>query len=254
MDWNTERVVPKEMDVVASDIQRISLKNHLERYHVSSQWLKKRFNGHNARILDIGCGTGFGSEILAEAGEVLGVDFDSEAIEYANRHYKTSRTSFIVGDAEDKKFLESLGAFDAIVSLETIEHLKDHRAYLGWVAGSLRAGGAFVVSFPSTLTMDWATPHHKRDISRRAARRLFKKGKFSILDKHKQDYKLDMRDVIFETKHNRAMPTPPLKQWIKIYLTHPRLFLMRLYQISIGGGVLIAHQQYLLEPKKNHHG
>lgn len=236
------------MDVVSSDIQRISLKNHLQRYNVAANWLRRRFNGKTARILDIGCGTGFGSEILCQAGEVVGVDFDSDAIVYANRHYKNEKTSFMVGNAESKDFLNRLGMFDAVVSLETIEHLEDHRAYLGWVKRSLKPGGAFIVSFPSTLTMDWAAPHHKRDISRSAAHRLFKRTGFSVLEKFRQDYKLDMRDVLYETKYNNAMPTPPLSQWIKIYLSDLRLLLLRLYQISIGGGVLIAHQQYLLEP------
>jgi len=248
LDWNIERVVPKQMDVISSEVQRLSLKNHLQRYHVARDWLGERFSGRQPRILDIGCGTGFGSEILAEVGEVLAVDMDEDAIGYAERNYHNERTSFKVGNADDQRFLESLGEFDAVVSLETIEHLKDHYRYLEWVKKALRPGGVFVVSFPSTFTMDWASPHHKRDISRSKAGRLFRDCGFEIIKRFRQDDRLDMRDVLFEVHYNKTMPAPPLGQWIRIYLRNPYLLALRLYQITIGGGILIAHQQYLLEP------
>jgi len=247
VDWNIERVVPKEMDIVSSELQRLSLKYHLQRYHVARDWLGERFNGRQPRILDIGCGTGFGSEILSEVGEVVGVDRSEESVGYANRHYKNSNTSFKLGNADNKSFLENLGEFDAVVSLETIEHLADHYAYLKWVNKALRPGGALVVSFPSTFTMDWASPHHKRDISRSKASRLFRDCGFEIIKRFRQDDRLDMRDVLFEAHYNKTMPTPPLGQWIRIYLRNPYLLALRLYQITIGGGILIAHQQYLLE-------
>jgi len=248
LDWNIERVVPKEMDIVSSEVQRLVLKYHLQRYHVARDWLGERFSWRQAQILDIGCGTGFGSEILTEVGEVLGVDMDEDAIDYAERHYHNERTSFKVGNADDQRFLESLGEFDAVVSLETIEHLADHRAYLKWVNRSLRPGGVLIVSFPSTFTMDWAAPHHKRDISRAAARRLFRKCGFEIMKTFNQKDRWNMRHIIREARTNKKMSTPPLRQWIVYYLRRPDHMLRRIYQMTAGSGILFAHQQYLLEP------
>jgi 2-polyprenyl-3-methyl-5-hydroxy-6-metoxy-1,4-benzoquinol methylase len=248
LNWNIERVIPKEMDIVSSQLQRLSLKNHLQRYHVACNWLAGHFNGRKIRVLDLACGTGFGSEILSDVGKVVGVDISEKSVGYANRHYRNGNTSFKLGNADNKSFLESLGEFDAVVSLETIEHLEDHYAYLKWVNKALRPAGALVVSFPSTFTMDWAVPHHKRDISRSAARRLFAECGFEIVNRFNQGDHLPIRHMLSELRTTPDVPTPPLSQWVKYYLRRPDHLLRRIHQMTVGGGILLAHQQYLLEP------
>ncbi len=247
MGWKHEQVIPDEMDL-SNQMQRLALRNHLERYHVSHDWIAAHFNGRKPRILDLACGTGFGSEILADAGEVVGVDISEESLEYANRNYRDANTSFKLGNADDSKFLETLGEFDAVVSLETVEHLDNHYDYLKWVRKALRPGGALVVSFPCTFTMDWATPHHKRDISLRSARRMFDECGFRILKRFNQTDRLPMHHMLHEARTNPDIPAPPLSQWVKYYLRRPDHMLRRLFQMTAGGGLLLAHQQYLLEP------
>ncbi|MEA3312203.1 MAG: class I SAM-dependent methyltransferase [candidate division WOR-3 bacterium] len=247
MEWHGEQVIPEAMDS-SSEVQRLTLKVHFERYRMARDWLAGRFQGRRIRLLDLACGTGFGSEILSDVGEVVGVDISEESVGYANSHYKNSNTSFKLGNADNKSFLEGLREFDAVVSLETIEHLADHYAYLKWVNKALRPGGALVVSFPSTFTMDWAVPHHKRDISRSAARRLFAECGFEIANRFNQGDRLPMRHMLSELRTNPDVPTPPLSQWVKYYFRHPDHMLRRIHQMTFGGGILLAHQQYLLEP------
>ncbi|MFW6128627.1 MAG: class I SAM-dependent methyltransferase [Candidatus Aminicenantaceae bacterium] len=249
MGWKHEHIVPEEMDL-NSEIQRVALKNHLKRYHVSRKWISGYFNGNKPLILDLACGTGFGSEILAEIGDVIGIDINEKSLEYAKTHYNKRNTKYIAGDADDINFRNKLVKFDAVVSLETIEHLKNHYSYLHWVKKSLYPGGLLIVSFPSTLTMDWAVPHHKRDISRREANRLFKEIGFKIIDTFDQADRIQLNHVFEERNTNPDVPAPPLSHWIKYYLKRPDHMFIRLFQIMAKNGILLAHQQYLLTPEK----
>jgi SAM-dependent methyltransferase len=235
------------------NIQGVMYKVFTTRYQVARDWLKQYFDGQgrngNVKILDIACGSGYGTEILSDLGKVTGVDLDPEVVEYASRNYANGRTSFKLGNADDFGFLESLGTFDAVVSLATVEHVEDEYKYLEWIRGALRSGGASVVCFPSVVTMDWAMPHHKRDISIRQAHRLFHKTGFEVKRDFYQNHKLDIRHLITEvTSHDNEIPIPPLGQWIAYYLTHLHHAVLRVYETTVGGGVHFGDQEYLLLP------
>lgn len=101
------------------DIRR----DHTARY----QWAT-RVLGDGARVLDLACGVGYGSWLLAATGhEVLGLDRDPEAIAYARTHYPHRRARFEVADASA---LGTLPELDAAVCFETIEHVADPRPML----------------------------------------------------------------------------------------------------------------------------
>ena len=71
-------------------------------------------------ILDIACGSGFGSYIIATDGkakQVIGVDLDNDAIRYANHKFHHDNIKRFVGDAVKFKYKEK---FDIIISFETI--------------------------------------------------------------------------------------------------------------------------------------
>lgn len=100
----TERVYPDEMDS-SREIQRIIKEVFLRRYRLARDWLREHFGNRKIRIIDIASGSGFGSAILSELGETLGVDIDPESIEYANKHYRNGQLRFLIGDADDPAFL-----------------------------------------------------------------------------------------------------------------------------------------------------
>lgn len=246
----SERVYPKEMDPNAMhNIQGVIYKVFMTRYKLARYWLKLHFRQRPVRILDIACGSGYGTEILSSLGEAVGVDLDPEAVEYARNNYTNPRTSFMEGNADDFGFLESLGKFDAVVSLATVEHVADAQKYMLWIHRALHPGGVSVVCFPSVITMDWAMPHHKRDISRRAAKRLFRDTGFKIERDFYQNHKLDIRHLINEVTHrDNQIPVPPLGQWLKYYATHPHHLVLRAYEMTIGRGIHFGDQEYLLVP------
>src|SRR5437660_10222402 len=85
--------------------------------------------------------------MLQEAGasSVVGVDRDSETVEYARRRYGGEGVSFIQADACAPP---AMPPFDLIVSFETIEHLDDPVRFLDVCRGLLVLSGVFIVSTP----------------------------------------------------------------------------------------------------------
>ncbi|MBN1349409.1 class I SAM-dependent methyltransferase, partial [candidate division KSB1 bacterium] len=77
----------------------------------------------NKTVLDVGCGTGYGSKILSEkATYVHGIDYDSDAINYCKQHYSGSNIEFYQADAT--KFAGER-KFDVAVCFQAIEHFED---------------------------------------------------------------------------------------------------------------------------------
>ncbi|MBU0923017.1 class I SAM-dependent methyltransferase [Patescibacteria group bacterium] len=133
MDFN-ERVIPG----VTANFQ---FKESLARYEFA-----KRCFGKNAKVIDIGCGTGYGSAVLGEKYEVTAIDNNNEAIEYANKHY-SKKARFLKANATTLPFEDS--KFDAACSFEVIEHLKDTHKFMKEVHRVLRPGGKFILSTPN---------------------------------------------------------------------------------------------------------
>lgn len=72
------------------------------------------------RTLDAACGSGYGSSILRRVTkEVVGVDFNPEAIRWAEKHFPGP---YICGRIEESPWS---GEFETVVSLETVEHIKE---------------------------------------------------------------------------------------------------------------------------------
>lgn len=100
------------------------------------------------RVLDIACGTGYGSKMLAQtAKHVYGVDISEESIAYAKDWYGAPNLDFITGSAESIPLEDN--SVDIVVSFETIEHIPDYRKFLDEVKRVLVPGGQFIVSTPN---------------------------------------------------------------------------------------------------------
>jgi SAM-dependent methyltransferase len=95
------------------------------------------------RILDLATGEGMGAAMLAREGfEVVGVDYDSVAIENARANFgNTGNLRFEVGDALT---YSDEGGFDVVVSVCTMGHIVEHEEFLANVGRLLRPGGYFL--------------------------------------------------------------------------------------------------------------
>lgn len=151
MDFD-ERVIP---GVSANFLY----KEAISRY----QFAKKRLS-NGVKLLDAGCGTGYGSYLLTEKAQVIGIDIDPEAIEYAQKHFG-AKVIFEVSKIEKTEFSNS--TFDAICSFEVIEHLKDTSEYIKEISRVMKKEGTLFISTPNKLVMpiekDVNSPYHFKE-------------------------------------------------------------------------------------------
>ena len=129
--------------------------NYWYRRHLAVyEWIGARVAG--LRVLDMACGEAYGSEVLwRSAARVVGVDANPEAHEHARLRYGRPDLEFERGIVES---WGEPGSFDAVVFLQTIEHVQDPVAVLSHFRTLLTAGGVAYVSTPNVLTL--APPGH----------------------------------------------------------------------------------------------
>jgi SAM-dependent methyltransferase len=128
----------------------VPAENYWYRRHLAVyEWIGARVVGR--RVLDMACGEGYGSEVLARgAAGVVGVDANPEAHEHARLRYTRQNLTF------ERGLVETFGepdSFDAVVFLQTIEHVQDPVAVLAHFRSLLAPGGVAYVSTPNVLTL-----------------------------------------------------------------------------------------------------
>jgi len=111
------------------------------------EWIAARVGG--LRVVDMACGEGYGSDLLAAAAaSVVGVDANPEAHEHARLRYSRPNLRF------ERNLIESFSEpCDAVVFLQTIEHVQDAGAILEHFKSMLGDGGVAYVSTPNLLTL-----------------------------------------------------------------------------------------------------
>ncbi len=114
---------------------------HLARYEFAKAFVRDK------NVLDVACGSGYGAAILKQAGaaKVVGLDISEEALAYARTHFQGEGMEFVLGDAEN---LSSFRGFEAIVSFETIEHLRQPETFLLEITRALAPQGTLIISSP----------------------------------------------------------------------------------------------------------
>lgn len=98
------------------------------------------------RIIEIGCGTGWLSGILAQFGPTTGVDLSDAAIAGARTRYPS--VTFVAADVSSPTFTAA-GPFDVAVSHEVIEHIEDQAAHMKMVAELLVQNGHLILTTPN---------------------------------------------------------------------------------------------------------
>ncbi len=128
----------------------VPAENYWFRRHLAVyEWIGARVVG--GRVIDMACGEGYGSEALSRsAARVVGVDANPEAHEHARLRYRQQNLSFERGLVETHG---AAGAFDAVVFLQTIEHVHDPVAVLEHFRSLLAPGGVVYISTPNLLTL-----------------------------------------------------------------------------------------------------
>ena len=134
---------------------------HLHRYYVAREFSKGK------QVLDIACGEGYGSAILAESAlGVIGIDASTEVIEYAREHYPQQNIKFIPGVCNSIPLSDA--SVDLIVCFETIEHHADHHEMMREFVRVLRPDGVAIISTPDKAEYSdkpkFVNPFHVKEL------------------------------------------------------------------------------------------
>ncbi len=131
--WTGERYVP----LVPGEIEV----EHLHRYAFARDLVAHK------DVLDIACGEGYGSHLLADTAKtVIGVDLSETAVNHAQSRYVASNLQFRQGDCAHIPLADC--SVDAVVSFETIEHHDQHESMLAEIRRVLRPDGVLIISTP----------------------------------------------------------------------------------------------------------
>jgi SAM-dependent methyltransferase len=152
-----ERIVPRALD--ATDVTgHATLALHLERYAWAAHHIPAGLT------LDLACGVGYGSVMLAERdleSYVVAGDISATALAEARRNYRHPRVTHVRGNGAG---WGRPGSYAAIVSLETVEHVDNPAALFREFVTLLAPSGVLVTSVPVTPSVD-ANPHHRTDFT-----------------------------------------------------------------------------------------
>lgn len=134
---------------------------HLHRYSIAIRFIK------NKTVLDIACGEGYGSNLLAKyATAVIGVDSDELTINAATTKYKGENLEFKVGSADSIPLKTS--SVDVVVSFETLEHHDKHNEMLSEIKRVLVPNGILIMSSPNKTyysdVRDYKNPFHVKEL------------------------------------------------------------------------------------------
>lgn len=137
MRFTGERVIPDRYELAPM------LQEHVVRYEFAQAHI------HGADVLDLGCGCGYGTHLLATRGarSAVGVDISPEAIDYSRAHFREPNLDFEVMDVTSLKFPDN--RFTAVVCLEVFEHVQDQEALLKEAVRVLSPGGTLILSTPN---------------------------------------------------------------------------------------------------------
>lgn len=164
--WNRYGATQKE-DCVSlgphSSYQWNNSRRHLlftaARYKFAMKMIGGIYEPGTKDILDLGCSDGFGTYYAAEFSKrALGVDFDEDAIGYAQKNYRGSNLEFKL----DNFLGKSYGRFDGIVSFDVLEHIypENEDLYMRTILNNLSlldgGGGILVVGTPSLETQQYS--------------------------------------------------------------------------------------------------
>jgi SAM-dependent methyltransferase len=126
----------------------VPAENYWYRRHlVVYRWIAERCRGLD--VVDMACGEGYGTNVLAQrAARVTGVDANPEAHDHARLKYSRPGVRFA------RELVETFDErCDAVVFLQTIEHVQNPREILEHFRSMLRPGGVAYVSTPNVLTL-----------------------------------------------------------------------------------------------------
>lgn len=169
-----------------SEYKKTILLANMRLYEKVLEYLKD-----SEKILEVGCGKGYGTFLLAKnlpGCKVVGIDIDEEVIEFDKRTWNSKNLTFEVMDILDSDSIEKIKReykrLDAVVCLEVLEHISsDNTAdFLGNIRYLIDEGGVLFLSTPNkrVYDIDASTEGHINEMNYEELVILFEKNDFKI--------------------------------------------------------------------------
>jgi len=116
----------------------------ISRRELALTLLDQHLSNSNSALLDVGCGTGAVLTELEKRGQAVGIDLSHDALTFSKER---GLNHLVYANAEQLPFL--CNQFEAVVSLDTIEHVPDHQSAAAEIFRVLKPGGIFVMNVPA---------------------------------------------------------------------------------------------------------
>ena len=134
---------------------------HIKRY----EWIKDHLK--SLKVLDNGCGTGYGTYYLAKNGvkEIIGIDISKKSIKYAQERYNAKNILFKQMDSLSLNLKKNY--FDAVISFDVIEHIeeKHQKKFLSEIVNVIHNRGFLIIGNPNAALTREINPYHKKELT-----------------------------------------------------------------------------------------
>lgn len=196
---------------------------HMNRYQLAVNYI----NSKHAKVLDIACGSGFGSFYLANLySNVVGADISKEAIESCNINYQKKNLIFTIADGTSLPYHDE--TFDAITSFETIEHTTQFELMLSEFKRVIKKNGVLIISTPNRIVNSPSgiieNPYHTQEWDLNGLNSLLKNifpnvviyGQEYIRYKNKKKFNYKLGSIVESVLYQRGIRKLPLRFQDKI--------------------------------------
>jgi ubiquinone/menaquinone biosynthesis C-methylase UbiE len=127
-----------------------------ERYSYCNDYIIQK------EVIDVPCGTGWGTSLLKNAKNIIGIDIDQDSIDFANNMYRSDKLKFQVGNMKKLNLADNI--CDVLICLEGFEHVSQQtgQEFLIETKRVLRDNGIFIMTCPIIKKggLHSGNPHH----------------------------------------------------------------------------------------------
>ncbi len=132
------------------------------RHEAAYRWIVDSA-GPDGRVLDAGCGEGYGAELLRTGGarQVFGLDYEGTTLRHAAKAYP--QLNLVQGNLVQTGFADD--SFDLVTSLQTIEHLWEQPRFVAECARILKPDAELILTTPNQLTFPPGNWYHTKELT-----------------------------------------------------------------------------------------